>query len=285
MEIQEVQTETAAAVIVQAMSQQHREVGGVPLFLAPNDFKTISLEALLPAPARKRGITELNDAESFIAVVNDQKTDATRLYSTVNPPTFTAVFNHTAKDAGWCDHIAKYNAPLSPEWKTWAGIDGKTLSQVEVAHFLETNLVDVTFIEPSAETGEKGSPDGATLLEMCRTLEAKKKVDFKSSTRLSDGSTQFTYNEDVQGSAMAGTMTIPEQFSIGIPVFENGDKWRVDVRLRFRINDGQLRIWFELVRPHKVVEVAVKELREAIAKGTELQVLNGSPISPVKAIS
>ena len=68
-------------------------------------------------------------------------------------------------------------------------------------------------------------------------------------------------------------------------MFENGDKWRVDVRLRFRINDGQLRIWFELVRPHKVVEVAVKEQREAIAKGTELQVLNGSPISPVRAIS
>ena len=283
MELQNTTTETAALAVLAACNQPVRHVGAVPVLLAPVGFAALNLEKMLAAPTRKRGTTVLNDAESFISVVNDQKNEATRLYSTINPPTFAAVFNHVAAEAGWGDHIASYNAPLAPEWKTWTGIDGKSMSQVDVAQFLEANLIDVTFIAPTdpaedGTLGEKGSPDGATLLELCRTLEAKKKVDFKSSVRLGDGSTQFTYNEDVQGSAVNGTMDIPEQFSIGVPVFENGEKWRVDVRFRYRINDGKLSIWFELVRPHKVIETAVKELRESIGKETGLTVLNGSPI-------
>lgn len=281
MELQNTSTETAALAVLAACNQPVRLVGQVPVLLAPDGFAALNLEKMLAAPTRKRGTTVLNDAASFVSVVNDQKNEATRLYSTINPPTFAAVFNHVAAEAGWGDHIASYNAPLAPEWKTWIGIDGKSMSQVDVAQFLEANLIDVTFIDKTAEGAkpdEKGSPDGTTLLELCRTLEAKKKVDFKSSVRLGDGSTQFTYNEDVQGSAVNGTMDIPEQFSIGVPVFENGEKWRVDVRFRYRINEGKLSIWFELVRPHKVIETAVKELRESIGKETGLIVLNGSPI-------
>ena len=36
-------------------------------------------------------------------------------------------------------------------------------------------------------------------------------------------------------------------------------------------------MWLELVRPHKTIETAVKELREQIGEKTGLQVLNGSP--------
>ena len=151
-----------------------------------------------------------------------------------------------------------------------------------MAQFLESNMVDVVYIaKADAQDGkpaEVGSPDGATLLEICRTLEAKKKVNFKSSVRLGDGSTQFTYDEDVSGTAVKGTMAIPDQFSIGVPVFENGEKYRLDVRFRYRIGDGgDLSMWLELVREHKVIEDAVKQLRAQIAKETTLAVLNGSP--------
>lgn len=36
-------------------------------------------------------------------------------------------------------------------------------------------------------------------------------------------------------------------------------------------------MWMELIRAHKVIEQAVKDLREKIATATELQILNGSP--------
>lgn len=261
-------TEVDAATDLSAAFQQIRDVGaGVPAVILPEGYELQTLEHTLAAPVRKKGVVKLNDAESFIAVVNDQKTaDGTRLFSTIDPPTFTAVFNHHGDAPGWGDHRATYNAPLSPEWKAWDAFDGRQVGQVELAQFIENNLVDVV------------EPDGATLLEICRTLEAKKKVNFASAIRLSDGSNQFTYEEEVQGSAQKGQLSIPEQFVIGIPVFENGEKWRVDVRLRYRIQDGgRLTMWIELIRPHKVMEQAVTELRARIAEQTGLPILNGSP--------
>lgn len=269
MDTSEIQTEAVALSVLAASNQPTRIVGdGIPAVILPEGFSLKTLENTLAAPVRKRGTTVLNDAESFIAVVNDQKGGATRLFSTIDPPTFTAVFNHHAAHPGWCDHRAEYNAPLSPEWEAWTGADGDKMTQVQIAQFIENNLVDVV------------EPDGATLLEICRTLEAKKKVNFSSSIRLSDGSNQFTFEEEVHGSAQKGQLSVPEQFVIGIPVFESGDKWRVDVRLRYRIEDGgKLTMWLELIRPHKVIEQAVKELREQIAAQTELPILNGAASS------
>lgn len=276
MDLNETRSEVIANDALQACHQETRYVGGTPLVLLPEGFSVEDLERQLPAPTRKRGTTVLNDAESFISVVNDQANDDTRLFSTINPPTFTAVFNHDASTPGWGDHRAEYNAPLSPEWKAWTAASGVKRNQVDMAQFLEANMVDVVYI--AAGLGEHGSPDGATLLEICRTLEAKKKVTFKSSVRLPDGSTEFTYDEDVAGSAVKGTMSIPEQFSIGVPVFENGEKYRQDVHFRYRIQDGgALVMWLDLIRPHKVIEDAVKQLREHIAAQTGMQVLNGTP--------
>lgn len=236
-----------------------------PYVLVPEGYRYEGKEEILPAPLRKRGNTVLNDAASFIAVVNDQKGEATRLYSTINPPTFTAVFNDTAAEPGWRDHKAVYNAPLSPEWLIWNAENGRQKNQSDFAQFIETNLPDIA------------KPNGADVLEVARTLEAKKKVNFASSIRLSDGSTQFTYEEDVQGSAQKGQLKVPEVFVLAIPIFENGDPWRVEAKLRYRIGDGgKLSIWYELVRPHKVIEAAVKELRATIATDTGLNILVGS---------
>lgn len=133
-----------------------------------------------------------------------------------------------------------------------------------MAQFIENNLDDVV------------EPTGADLLEICRTLEAKKKVNFSSSIRLSDGSNQFTYEETVQGSAQKGQLKIPEVFVIGVPVFISGEKWKVQVRLRFRINSGELSMWLEPVRTHKIIEAAVKEIFTAVAEGTGMEPIHGT---------
>lgn len=282
MSMSDLQTEVIANDALAACNQATHLVDGNPFVILPAGFVTKDLEAMLLTPTRKRGTTTLNDAESFVAVVIDQKSESTRLFSTINPPTFTAVFNGTAAGAGWGDHKAQYNAPLSPEWGAWNNADKKAMSQVDMAQFLESNMVDVVFIPKADATdgkpAEPGSPDGATLLEICRSLAAKKDVEFKSAVRLGDGSTQFTYNEEVRGTASNGTLEIPEQFSIGVPVFENGAKYRQDVRFRYRIKEGgQLVMWIELIRPHKVIEDAVKQLRAHIGEQTDLPVLNGAP--------
>ncbi|MVT28133.1 DUF2303 family protein [Acidovorax citrulli] len=276
MDMNETKTETAAHEAIAASHQHVRDVYGTPLVILPEGFKVGPIPELLPAPTRKKGTTVLNDAASFVAVVNDQKGEDTRLFRPSTRPPSRRFSTTTRPRLAGAITRARHNAPLAPEWAAWTGMDGKKQNQVDLAQFIENNLVDVAFLEP--KDGHPGSPDGSTLLEVCRTLEAKKKVDFKSAIRLADGSTQFTYDEYVQGSALQGQLQVPEQFSLAIPVFENGAKWRVDVRLRYRIQDGgNLVMWLELIRPQKVIEGAVLELREQIAKDTGLQILNGIP--------
>lgn len=238
-----------------------------PYTVIPDGYELRNLEKLLATPRRKCGNTLLTEAASFIAVVNDQMTGATRLYcQTGNKPGFTAVFNDTHAAAGWRDHRATYVPVLSAEWLIWAGTSGRQQTQADFAQFIEANLPDIA------------EPSGADVLAVSRTLEAKKKVNFASSIRLSDGSHQFTYEEDVQGSAQKGQLKVPEVFVLAIPVFEGGDPWRIEARLRYRIGDGgTLAIWYELVRPHKVIEAATLELRKQIADGTGLTLLAGTP--------
>lgn len=255
----------AGAALAMVQRVDVKASSSIPLVTVPEGYASESLEHLLAAPSRLRGTVTLNDAVSFIAVVNDHKGPQTRLFSSVKPPSFTAVFNANVGDqAGWGDHRACYAAPLAPEWLTWTHMDGNKVDQVTFAQFIENNMPDIV------------EPDGATLLTIANTFEAKKKANFASAQKLGNGETQFTYEETIEGTAQKGAVRVPEHFVIAIPVFENGDPWRVDVRLRYRIADGgKLTLWYELVRPHKTIEAAVKELRESIARETSLHVLNG----------
>ena len=262
-----------AAAILQAGSalSEVRHVGPYehPYVVVPEGYEVKSLEKMLNAPRRSSGEREFFDADSFIAFVNEVKhghLSSTRVYGRLAPsPKFVAVFNDDAAHApGFRDFRANYNAPLSVEWTTWSKMDGQGMNQENFASFVEKNLPDV--IKPAA----------ADFLEISRTLEAKKAVNFKSAIRLSDGKNQFTYEEDIKGTASNGRLEIPESFAIGIPVLEGGPRYQVEAKLRYRIKEGNLVLWYELVRPHKIVEDAAKGVKQYIAEGIGLAVLNGA---------
>jgi uncharacterized protein YfdQ (DUF2303 family) len=77
------------------------------------------------------------------------------------------------------------------------------------------------------------------------------------------------YQEEVKGSVetKGGTMKVPDCFTLKLPVFLGGVVYQVDARLRYRINDGKLLIWYDLHRPHKVVEAATAAVTASIRKG------------------
>jgi hypothetical protein len=41
----------------------------------------------------------------------------------------------------------------------------------------------------------------------------------------------------------------------------------IQARLRYRISGGGLVLWYELVRPHKIVEYAFNKVREQVIAG------------------
>jgi uncharacterized protein YfdQ (DUF2303 family) len=252
----------------------------IPFVVVPNGYNIKHIESLFANPSRNRGNTDLLDMVSFAGFVNDHKgSGAARLYGRppaiadgrIIPPSFCAVFNDSwgAVAPAWRDHTATWTCPLSPEWMRWVANSGKHMKQDEFARFIEDNLPDIA------------SPPAADMLDLSRTLEAKKSVNFASSTRLSNGETQLKFEEQIDGTARGGQMKIPDTFEIGIPVLLGGEGYRIEARFRYRIDGSKLSLWYELVRPHKIVEAVFRDLRVSLHEATGLAVF----VSDFKGLS
>jgi len=174
------------------------------------------------------------------------------------PPT---VFESAATT--WRQFRVEFAVPASREWKIWTGKDRKALNQLEFAELIEDNLPDIV------------TPDGSTMLSVALNFEASKEGNFVSAARLQDGSTNFVWKEDVN--ATGNKIAMPSQITLEIPVFENGQPLPVDARIKYRVKDGNLTIWYELVRPHKVLEAAFRSIWSQIEEQTQTTILLGSP--------
>jgi uncharacterized protein YfdQ (DUF2303 family) len=207
----------------------------------------------------------LDDTDSFIAYINGFKNDATRVFFDTDEEQFVGIIDyHTTTLPAWGQHVASYKPRRSVEFTTWMDSNRKQMTQVDFARFLEENMPDVV------------EPNSAELLQVALTFEAKKSVEFSSGVRLNNGQIQFQYDEVVRGTAQKGTIEIPEKFVLGIPIHVNGPAYRIDVRLRWRLQEGKVVFWYEVVRPHRYIEHALKEIRERVAKETAVALLAGS---------
>lgn len=259
-------TRDAAAILAAGNALgDHRTVteDAIPYTVIPEGYKIADLEYQMQAPTRKSGTVKLRDAKSFIAYFKKHQMGSS-IYATVKPARFVAVLNdHLLDEAGWKDHRATYECPLSVEWLAWQAANKKPMNQEAFAQFIEDNLPDIV------------EPCGADMLEISRTLEAKKKINFASGIRLSNGQQELTYEEQIQGTASKGKLQIPEVFTLGIAVLEGGARYKVEARLRYRIETGNLVMWYDLLRAHKVHEDAIMEVWGAIQSETGVSILNG----------
>lgn len=251
--------------LAQALGQPTQAAGlAYPISLVPDNLTIKGLEEHLPAPTRIRERLHLLDADTFIAYVNRFASSASVVFC--NGPegrTFTAVLDyHQPDQPSWGNHRASYQCPTTVEWGRWRQADRKKLTQAEFAEFIEDNVKDI--VQPD---GNLAAPTAADMLEISRTLEAKKNISFRQGTRLDNGQVQLTYNEQIDGRAgEAGQLSIPEQFFVAVKPFLGGDAFCVPARFRYRIAEGRLIMWYELVRPDKVLEEAYSAVRTKIAE-------------------
>ena len=233
--------------------------------VVPKEYKVEDLEKFLSRPLRIKESVNLFDADSFIAYVNNFKLPISRLFFNTPEEAFTAIIDyHEVETAAWCSHTATFKPRRSMEFEVWMATNRKQMTQVDFARFLEENMPDVV------------EPDSAVLLQVALTFEAKKSVEFSSGVRLNNGQIQFQYDEVVRGTAQKGTIEIPEKFVLGIPIHINGPAYRIDVRLRWRLQEGKVVFSYELVRPHRYIEDALKEIRERVGVETTMGIFAGS---------
>lgn len=241
-----------------------------PFVVVPVGYAVQPIDGLYTKPSRNKGDTKLLDQGSFVEFVQEHATVGSRVYGMppaikdnglIVAPKFRAIFNDSkAGITAWRDHTATWTCPLSPEWIRWASNNAKQMDQKDFAQFIEDNLPDIA------------TPPAADMLDLSRTLEAKKGVNFASSTRLSNGETQLKYEESIEGSARGGQLQIPDTFTLGIPVLLGGQGYAIEVRFRYRIEGAKLKLWYELVRPHKVIEAVFTDLRQTLTEQTGMRV-------------
>ena len=282
-EITDANTDTSAAVAAGLLlgdfkknPDEQSPIAAVVLVPQGAEAQKVDRPAL---PFRRKGIVKLNDTASFIDYFKRYTNPATtNIYGSLEPLNFTALFNDTPLNednknppyANWRDFGCSYTPKHSKEFSIWREKNKQRFdSNEDFATWLEDNLPDV--IEPS----------NGSLLELALNFKVNSNASFSNAVRLPDGNSQLNFSNTVEGSSQVGNgqVKIPELIKIQIPVFEgrNVPVYNFEARFRYRLTGSKLSIWYELIRPHKVVELAFSDMVAAIEKDTEQTILYGTP--------
>lgn len=241
--------------------------GGGKVMLVPHGFEIKTLEDPDKAPTITRRHPKFSDTESFISYVNEYKIgDQTKIF--VNPDQLSAlaVIDYDKSDkADRGVHRASLQLSYSPQWQAWRAAEQHTkrqgFTQEEFAEFLEENNVEIT------------KPSAAELIELATKMQITRTVSFKRTTNLHDGRVQFTYNNEDGG----GSIEFPQRIEVAIPVYRGGDHYKVEVIVRYRLQDGGgLRFGLIIHRADAILDDAIKGDISMITEKTKVPVYLGT---------
>lgn len=244
----------------------------------PDGWKLQETEALEGQPWRKKAVVALDDDTGYIDYIKRHgHGDTTTIWCEANYEKgrvgYTCVLNDHGGDTEaqeWRDHIASFVPEKSVEWKRWTENNARTMEQVEFATFIENNLADIATAE--------GYPTGTDMLHVATNLEITQDSSIKSAIRLQSGGVRISYIEDANAET-AKFMDCYSQFAIGIPVFRGGEAYQINCRLKYRLNAGKLKFWYELIRADKVLEASARTLTEKIKNETTFPMFHGKPFT------
>ena len=209
------------------------------------------------APARARGTYRPATVDALIDVVaRHHDPESTTVWVHPDNGQIVAVFNDVHSGGpGWRDHRAELVLAQTVEWKHWLGKDNRLMGQIEFAEHIEDGLAEI--VEPAA----------ADMLELAQTFQAHQTASFRSAHRLQSGQVQMRYDEEIDAKAgQSGQMEIPSSFRLAVAPFLGEQPYRVEARLRFRLQAGKLSLGYKLDRPERVIRDALDKLAERLAE-------------------
>lgn len=246
---------------------------GQPFVVVPNHYAAQDLEQMLIAPVRKRGNVVTTDTASFSDYLNKHSiAGGSVIYAEINSEVslckmVAVIDDHSESAPAWKEHTCQFAPKLSIEWVRWMSKNKAQMNQADFATWLEDNLPDIATVP--------GMPTGAEMLAMALGFESNCDKKVHSKVNLQSGGVQFTFVEDETKDTRT-SMKVFERFTVGIPVFDGQiGGYPVEARLKYRLKDGALTFWYELIRPDRAFKTAVFEELKAIKEKTGLLVISG----------
>lgn len=277
--------------------------GDVSAFIVPKDrsvFHAVDIikayEKVALAPLRRRGVHRAASIESLIAWLDANAPDYSPVFATGpeigvawREPKFAFIgignysdLNADEAKAAWHDFRGEYHFPVSAQWKAWAEKHDVWQAQEAFSNFLDDHIHELTwpkegevlseavtrFLEATAL--ENRSPRAATASEiyrLARELEAN--VDTKFTSKLNVQTGERTFIQSTENKGPGGQpLSVPNMFYIRFAPFVGGPEKLIGVRLRYKIEGGDLKFKTLLFAPDMIVrEVFDAGVEELVAAG------------------
>lgn len=259
------------------------------LIFYPSDMSVKKLKDFIDAerlmPETLKGTTALHTCDSFIDFANRYKSDNSAIFYNKTRQEITCVFDCATKEqTSFEKHKAIYAFPFSKELKSWQQNNGEAMSQIDFAYFIEKNVLDLS--EPPVMDKESDALKEirmrcgglyATVNKMMElskgiAVRADEKATIKHDLNTGEATVQFSSEHtDINGN----TVKVPNMFVIVIPVLEGGKAYQLPCRLRYRLNNGSVRWWYDVINLDKAIELAVDEELATIKERVELPLFYG----------
>lgn len=266
-----------------------------PVALVPSGKSIVSLKKYFDEyrerPERKAGTSMIESIDSFKDIVNRFRDTNSALFAHANTTSLSiqAVFDYHEEtpigEAQFCKHRARYDFPLSREWKAWTAASGKVFTQAEFACFIEDHIIDIMpgpytwDIDNDAEAeiqrivktlgGEIATPQ--KMMELSRGLQVNVSSAVAQAITLASGEANVSFTETHD------KVKVPTIFMLTIPVFQNEVAYKILARLRYRVAEGKVVWFYELYRTDRALEHAFHEACEGCATATTLPLFYGAP--------
>jgi uncharacterized protein YfdQ (DUF2303 family) len=191
----------------------------------------------------------IETADSLVDYVNRFKGNDTVLFAEISSNRIVALLDyHAPIEAAHVAHRAKLELPFSEEWSLWTRMSGKLMPQLDFARFIEENAADIR------------TPSAGELLDACRDLQIRRKVNFIKAVRTASDNENFEYSEDTSATTKKGDLELPTKFVLGLPVYFGEPETEVHAFLRWRLDDGQLTLGIQLHRVEHVRQAIFKQI-------------------------
>lgn len=230
--------------------------GVLPYAVVPTTHKIESLERYVyneysPRPHRLKQHVALSSLDSFCSYVAKFKDERTAVFADLDEFKFTAILDYHGSPAepSWKSHTASFTLQKSPELQVWTSKNKNAFDQQAFAEFIEANSADI--IRPAA----------ATLIEKALIFQSTSEVKFTSIKNLGNGNTTFMYSSQESGN---GTGTFPNELVLRIELFEGGGLRDFTALLRYRIENGKLKIFYELLSVERQMRAAFREIFKSL---------------------
>lgn len=203
----------------------------------------------LAKPKYIKQTVTIETANSLVDYVNRFKGAETMLFAEISANRIVALLDyHAAKEAEHVAHRAKLELPHSEEWTLWKGISGRLMEQLEFARFIEENAADIR------------APSAGELLDACRDLQVRRKVNFIKAVRTASDNENFEYSEETNATSKKGDLELPSKFVLGLPVYFGEPETEVHAFLRWRLEDGSLKLGVQLHRLEHIRQAVFKQI-------------------------